>query len=268
MNHKPLAGLSKQERKIMSHFSAIEKQTITASDLKKIHPCKPNTANKILSRLCQKGWLQRLKRGVYTPVPLSSSSAQPIIEHAWPVAMDLFSPAFISGWSAAEHWSLTEQIFNKVAVVTTTHQKKTLQSAGNISFRIRTVDKKRFWGFKKVWLGSKSVNIADPSRLLVDVLDLPRFGGGARHVADIVKAYWNSELKDPALLLEYATKYKKGSVFKRLGFLSQHLHAPVSQSWFDVCQKNITAGITQLDPDGPESGKIISQWNLKINLPL
>lgn len=182
--------------------------------------------------------------------------------------MDLFNPAFISGWSAAEHWNFTEQIFNKIAVVTTVPQKKTIQLIGNINFRTRTVDGERFYGFKKIWLGSKFVNIADPSRMVIDILDLPRFGGGARHTLDIVKEYWKSEFKNADLLLEYAIKYKKGSVFKRLGFLSQYFKAPVSQAWLNTCQKNITTGIAYLDPDGPKSGKIVSRWNLQINVPL
>jgi len=268
MKNTKLAGLSKQERKIISHFSAIEQETIDLNDLIKVHPCEPDVANQILSRLYKKGWLQRLKRGVYSLVPISSSSSQPVVENAWTLAMDLFNPSFISGWSAAEHWNLTEQIFNKIAVVTTVPQKKTIQLIGNINFRTRTVDEERFFGFKKIWLGSKSVNVADPNRLIIDILDLPRFGGGARHTIDIFREYWRSEVKDADLLLKYAIKYKKGSVFKRLGFLSQHLEAPVSKDWLQTCQKNITSGITYLDPDGPESGKIISQWNLQINVPL
>ena len=70
MKIQEFAGLSLQERKIISHFSALEKNTINADDLVELHPCKRATANQILSRLAQKGWLQRLKQGIYTIVPL------------------------------------------------------------------------------------------------------------------------------------------------------------------------------------------------------
>lgn len=262
------AGLSLQERKIISHFSASEKSTIDADDLARIHPSKRTTANQILSRLAHKGWLQRLKRGVYAIVPLSSKTATPAIENIWPLAMDLFDPAFISGWSAAEHWNLTEQIFNSVSICTLSPQRGSIKTIGHIKFRIKLLKKELFFGTKKIWFGSKIVEMADPSRTLIDILDLPRFGGGGRHMVDIVKQYWRSDMCDPDLLLNYALQYKRGSVFKRLGFLAEKFDAPVSQEWLQKCHSYVSKGISCLDPDGPKNGNIISKWNLRINLPL
>ena len=88
------------------------------------------TAHQILSRLERKGWLRRLKRGVYSVVPLGTTEREPAIENAWLVAMTEFHPAFISGWSAVAHWDLTEQVFNTVAVVTTTKPRQTMQTVG------------------------------------------------------------------------------------------------------------------------------------------
>lgn len=268
MKEQEFAGLSMQERKIISHFSALERDTLNADDLIKLHPCKRETANQILSRLAKKGWLQRLKHGFYTIVPLSSTTATPAIENVWPLAMDLFRPAFISGWSAAEHWDLTEQIFNSVSVATLSPQRKSIQVIGNIKFCTRTLKKEQFFGTKTVWFGSKAVEIADPSRTLIDILDLPRFGGGGRHTVDIVSQYWHADIHNPDLLLEYALRYKRGAVLKRLGFLAEKFNAPVSKEWLQSCQNKISKGISYLDPDGPKSGNIISKWNLRINFPL
>lgn len=268
MNKSDLAGLSAQERKIIRHFSANEQITINADDVIAIHSCSRGTANKILSRLAQKGWLQRLKQGVYSIVPISSSITKPVIEDTWSLAMDLFRPAFISGWSAAEHWDFTEQIFNSVSVVTMVKQRNAVQVIGSIQFRTRTVKPERFFGSKKIWFGSNIVEIADPSRMVIDILDLPRFGGGGRHTIDIIRQYWNSEIRDPESLLDYAIRYKRGSVCKRLGFLTETFNAPVSAKWIQSCRENISKGISYLDPDGPATGKIISKWNLRINLPL
>ena len=268
MNSNQLAGLSSQERKIISHFSALEKNTINVDDVIKLLPHKRATANQILRRLTQKGWLQRLKQGAYNMVPISSTTVTPAIENAWLIAMDLFDPAFISGWSATEHWDLTEQIFNSVSVATSSSQRKSVQVIGNIKFRTRKLKKNQFFGTKKVWLGSKTVLIADPSRTIIDILDLPRFGGGGRHMIDVVNQYWHSDFCDPNLLLDYALKYNRGSVFKRLGFLAEKLDAPVSKKWLQTCCNQISKGVSYLDPDGPKSGRIVSKWNLRINLPI
>jgi predicted transcriptional regulator of viral defense system len=268
MKKRKFAGLSTLERKILSHFSALETLTITADDLIKLKSHNRETANLILSRLALKGWLLRLKQGVYMIVPLSSSTSSPMIENVLPLAMVLFKPAFISGWTAAEHWNLTEQIFNSISVVTLTPQRKNIQIIGNVKYRVRVLHRDQFFGFKTIWLGSNYFDIADPSRTIIDILDLPRFGGGTRNVIDIFKAYWHSEFCDPNLLLEYATQYKRGSVFKRLGYLAEKLDAPVSKNWYQICEKNISKGISFLDPDGAKSGDIISKWHLQINIPI
>ena len=267
MENRELSGLSTQERKIIGHFSALEQNIINTDKLIEFHHCKRATANQILRRLSSKGWLYRIKHGSYVIVPLTSTTATPAIENAWSLAMDLFKPAYISGWSAAEHWNLTEQIFNSVSVATLSPQRKSIQLRGNIKFRTRTLKKEQFFGIKKIWFGSKAVEIADPSRMLIDILDLPRFGGGGRHTVDIVKQYWQTDVCNPELLLEYALRYKRGVVFKRLGFLAESLKAPITEEWLNTCHINISKGISYLDPDGPSKGKIISKWNLKINLP-
>lgn len=268
MKKTELAGLSVQERKIISSFSANEQLAINADNVIAIHPCSRKTANQILCRMTQKGWLQRLKHGVYAVVPISSTTPRPVIEEAWPLAMEIFRPAFISGWSVAEHWDFTEQIFNSISVVTIKYLRKTMHEVGGIRFRTRSLPENRFFGNKTVWFGSKAVEIADPTRMVIDILDLPRFGGGGRHTIDIIRQYWNSKMCDPDRLIDYAMRYKRGSVFKRLGFLAEEFKAPVSAEWLQLCQKNLSKGISYFDPDGPMSGTIVSKWNLRINLPL
>ena len=265
---KDLGGLSSQEREIISLAVAEERATISADDLQLARHCSRSAAHQILSRLERKGWLQRLRRGVYAVVPLGSLQRYPAIENGWSVAMAVFQPAFISGWTAAEHWDLTEQIFNTIAVVTTTRQRRAMHTIGGVRFRVRTVDEDRFFGAHPVWVGSTSIQVADPSRTLIDIADLPKLGGGGRHMVDVVRAYWRSEHRDPQLLLDYAKRYGRGTVFKRLGFLAETFQAAVDEPWLQAFRASITQGITNLDPDAPPKGRIISRWNLRVNLPL
>ena len=265
MTYLTLAGLSRQERQILSHCSAMESMTVNSDHVIEVLPCSRAYANTILSRLALKGWLQRLKAGVYSIVSMSSLTAEPVIEDAWSLAIDLFKPAFISGWTAAEHWGLTEQIFNDISIVSNTEQRQTEQTIGGIKFKIRMMNAERFFGFQSIWHGSKKIEIANPSRMIIDILDMPSFGGGSQHTIDIINQYWTSDLKNPDLLLEYALKYNKGVVFKRMGFLAESLKAPVTEQWLKTCQQNISKGISSLDPHSSPKGKICTKWNLKIN---
>jgi predicted transcriptional regulator of viral defense system len=233
-----------------------------------IRKCSRVTANQVLNRLAQKGWLQRIKHGVYSIVPLSALTATPMIEEFWTLATKIFEPAYISGWSAAEHWDLTEQIFNSTSLVTQKPQRKSVQTISGMKFRVWVKKPEHFFGTKIIWFGSNKVEVADSSRLIIDIMDKPDFGGGARHSIDIVRAYWNSDMYDSERVLEYAIRYGKGTVMKRLGFLAEQFNAPVSGDWLEKCRNYQSAGISNLDPNSQKKGKISSKWNLRINLPL
>ena len=272
VEHRPdapqrLGGLSARERQFLSAFVASESAAVTVDDVVALEPMARPLANQMLTRLTRKGWLRRVRRGIYTTVPLASSNAQASIEDAWPLAMKLFSPCFISGWSAAEHWDLTEQIFNTIAVVTKRPQRKANHQLGGLAFRTRTVPDAHFFGAKMLWFGSQRIAIADPHRLVVDILDDLSFGGGGRQAVDIVRAYWKSEHADADMLLGYAKRFARGSVFKRLGFTAEK-YGRVDELWMQACRDNMSGGISNLDPASPHRGPVAARWRLRVNMPV
>lgn len=262
-----LKGLSAQQRKIIGSFVANEQVAIRAEDLIAIHPVSREAANTLLRRLHQKGWLRRLKRGVYAVIPLESETVQPAIENAWPLAMELFPPCYISGWSAAEHWDLTEQIFNSVALVTGHSQRSSVQVIAGVHFQTRSIAPERIFGTKRIWFGSHAVEVADRHRLIVDILDAPDFGGGGRHTMDVVNEYWKGEHHDAAKLLEYALRYGRGAVLKRMGFTAERAGI-VSSEWLDEVKSNLTKGVIRLDPNSGQGGRLDSRWQVRVNIPL
>jgi predicted transcriptional regulator of viral defense system len=262
-----MGGLSAPERRLLGILVANEKATVNSDDIISVTACSSLAANQTLSRLCQKGWLRRVRRGLYTVVPLSSPTPDPAVEDAWPLAMALFAPGYISGWSAAEHWDLTEQIFNSISVVTTRPQRRTEQTFAGVAFRTRTIKAPQLFGAMSLWFGSRRVEVADPHRLVIDILDDPSFGGGGRHAVDIARAYWKSKHADPTTVIDYAQRYGRGAVFKRLGFTAEQFGS-VGEDWLKACRQRVTAGISDLDPSSPTKGRIVSRWNLRVNIPL
>jgi len=75
-------------------------------------------AAKTMARLANKGWLSRVRRGLYVPVPIESATTDPALQDPWLIAQKLYAPCYIGGWSAAEHWQLTEQVFQRIVVMT------------------------------------------------------------------------------------------------------------------------------------------------------
>lgn len=75
-------------------------------------------AAKLLARWQEQGWLRRVRRGLYVPVPLTTGRGDQVIEDPWTLVPELFEPGYVGGASAAQHWDLTEQMFRSVFVYT------------------------------------------------------------------------------------------------------------------------------------------------------
>lgn len=261
------AGLSTRERTILDKLVSDEHLIVQAEDVSRIAQVDRSDANVILSKLAKKGWLQRLVRGKYVVIPVGAATDTPAAEFAWQIASQLYAPCMISGWSAAEHWGLTDQIFNVISLVSRKSQRTKDQRVGGVRFRIRTLPAEKLFGGTNVWSGTIKSQVADPHRTLIDILDAPDFGGGGRHVADIAKEYWKSRHADDETLLAYATRFDRGTVFKRMGLLAEQYGNP-SEDWLRRCAAGCSRGISLFDPDGPSTGKIRSRWRIRVNIPL
>jgi predicted transcriptional regulator of viral defense system len=265
--NKTQAGIGQVERHVLDTMTRLGKAVIRATDLENELGYSRAISNLVLSRLAKKGWLQRLKSGIYRIVPLGSESATPMPEDAWSIAMELFSPCYISGWTAAEHWELTEQIFNSTVVFTTQKQRKKDIVIAGINYRTKSIPDKDIFGTKKIWSSNTPILIADLHRTIIDALDDPEIGGGGRHTMDIVNAYIKHKEANPEILLQYAEKLDHGSVFKRLGFIAEKImHLP--KAYLNKIYEKIKTGTINLDPHSSNTGPIITKWGIRINIPL
>lgn len=261
------AGVGQAERHVLDAISRIRKPVIRASDLENALGFTRAMSNLMLSRLCKKGWVQRLRSGIYCLVPLGSASANPMPEDAWAIAAELFSPCYISGWTAAEHWELTEQIFNSTVVFTTQKQRKKELVISGLKYRTKSIAPINIFGTKKIWSSNTQIQIADLHRTIIDVLDDPGIGGGGRHAVDIFKEYFKHKEANPEMLCQYAEKLAHGAVFKRLGFVAERLKQ-FSLPLLERLHSNIKTGIINLDPHGSNSGSINTKWGIRVNIPL
>lgn len=258
-----LGGLGKSSREKLSKLNRAFMDTpFSVSDALLVLGLSSTETSRLMSSLTNQGWAHRIKRGHYFLIPIEASDPAPIVEDPWFAAANLFSPCYISGWSAAEHWGFTEQIFRSVFVVTAKKIKKRAQSIGGIEFVLRTVMPELIFGTKIIWKGKVKAHVADPSKLIIDLLDSPESGGGIGHVIQIFKSYLKSEHQDIEKLLQYATKQSSGAIFKRLGLLLEKL-APTESSAIQRCKKALSSGYSMLDPK-LKSDKIITRWKLWI----
>jgi predicted transcriptional regulator of viral defense system len=222
-------------------------------------------SRKLLAYLASRGWLSRIRSGLYTTIPLGATSPKLWREDPWVVAATSFAPCYIAGWSAAEHWQLTEQIFRDVVVTTAAPVRNMTLKIQDTSFRLRHRNESEHFGLSTAWRHQTRVKVSDPTRTLIDVLDDPAIGGGIRHVAEMLHAYFLSEHRDDGKIIEYADRLGNRTTLKRLGFLVQALEIDAPKLVSD-CLKRVSSGLTKLDPTVASLGRIVKRWGLRINV--
>ena len=221
---------------------------------------------RLLANLANSGWLARVRKGWYICVPLEASEPKEWREDPWIVAATLFSPGYIGGWSALEHWGLTDQIFNVIYVVVGRKIKPAQQTIQGTDFLIRTVPNRTLFGTRRVWRQRVPVNVSDPHRTIIDTLDVPAAAGGALHTSEVLQAYFDSEHANQAKLLQYGDRLGRGTVFKRLGYLAE-IGSFADAAFVEACRARLSKGLSKLDPGGPATGRIVARWNLRVNTP-
>jgi predicted transcriptional regulator of viral defense system len=260
-------GLGDLERQLLAAITRLERSVVSVEEIRGVMSDHAPFLPQLLARLTEKGWLHRVKRGHYAVVPITAASGSFAIENAFAAAMRLFAPCYISGWSAAEHWGITEQVHNAVVVFSAHAQRSAEQRLGGVLYHVRRVRPESIFGTTKVWAGTEAIEMAGLHRTLLDVLDVPALGGGGRQVLDIARNYWRHRDADADVALEQALRLGKGAVLKRLGFTAESFATP-GEPWIERCRRGLSAGIALLDPDGPNTGHIVTRWRLRINVPM
>ena len=110
------AGISKKYRELIDTLNREFKTPFSTEEAVNALGMQKNKVIRLLAHLASKGWLTRITKGVYITVPLGSLDPKKQSENSWIIASKLFDPCYIGGWSAAEHWHFTEQIFDDVMV--------------------------------------------------------------------------------------------------------------------------------------------------------
>ena len=260
-------GIRTKNRALLERLHRATRGPFTADDAAEILDLSLTRTRRFMRYLADRGWLDRVRHGVYVTVPLDAHRSGHRTEDPWIVAATSFGQCYIAGWSAAEHWDLTEQIFRDILVVTATRPRKRTVAIQGTVFKLRTLAQKKHFGLTKVWRGNQRVAVSDPSRTLVDMLADPTMGGGIRNLAEILSEYMVGEHRQDKLLVSYGDRLANRTLFKRLGYVLETLGLEASQL-VEACLQRRSSGITLLDPSIKHRGHITSRWNLSINATL
>lgn len=258
------AGISAGSRDHLARLNRAFRGPFTPAEAAEVLDVDASNAADLLGHLARKGWLARIRRGLYATVPLEATEPRDWRVDAWLIAAHVFAPCYVAGWSACEHWELTDQLFRSTAVISGTPQRRSKVTVHGSAFVVAHRASDVFFGTRPVWRDGERVDVSDPPRTIVDVLDDPVLGGGIRHVAEVLETYFGGEHRDDDRLVDYADRLGNRTVFKRLGYLLEALeiHAP---DLIAQCLERRSAGVSKLDPSVRETGRITSRWGLRVN---
>lgn len=234
---------------------------VRIEDVQKILELDRVDAAKRLSRWLDQGWLHRVGKGTYVPVALDTLGTARVIEDPWILVPALYSPGYIGGRTAAEHWDLTEQIFNDIVVFTTQPLRQTRQVRHGTTFMLRHTRSEKLFGTKSVWRKRSLVSVSDVHRTIIDMLDDPTLGAGIQHVSDCFATYLERADRDDNRLIDYAVRLGNGAVFKRLGFFAER--SGKASTIVAACLGRLTAGFASLDP-ALNCPRVIGKWRLHV----
>lgn len=234
---------------------------IRIEDVVSVLPVERSDAAKLLSRWTSQGWLKRVGTGAYVAVSLDSLESERILDDPWILVPVLYAPAYIGGWTAAEHWDLTEQLFRQIFVMTTKTVRKKHEIRDGAQFMLRHIQERKFFGTKPVWRARSKILVSDIHRTIVDMLDEPSIGGGSQHVADCLAVYLKCPDRSDETLIDYVKALGNGAVFKRLGFLAEKY--PNTEVLTEACLNHMTKGNAKLDP-ALKCSRLVSKWRLRV----
>lgn len=234
---------------------AKEGQVFSISQMYEKTHIKKEVLKVILSRMEDRGLIERVERGKYLIIPLSSEKGKYTL-HEFVIASYLVEPYAISYWSALHHYGLTEQIPSTVFIQTPGRKKKQLMDIFGVNYQIVRVKQDKFFGIRKEWIEEVPVCITDMEKTLIDCLDKPHYAGG---IIEATKALKSRSL-DYTKLTEYATKIGNFAVIRRLGYLSEKMGIPLN------LPQPKSKSYLLLDPTMPAKGENDAKWRLMINV--
>ena len=229
--------------------------------------------NNLLMLMVRNGWLTRLKRGIYARSGLTPGDIQ---VHPFSIATRLVVPSAISHWSALHHHGLTEQIPRVVTALTpkkvvtpsmrggkNINRGKHAWVINGVRYEYVTVKGDNFFGIEEIWVDEFSrVPITDRERTVLELFVSPKRFGGIGEALGVIENHLSSLSVER--LVEYACRYGKISVAKRLGWALEQ--AGVSEPFLKPLLEMPATGYHALDPSRPRRGFCNKRWMILVNL--
>lgn len=264
--------LTAVESDILSHVKASKCSLVDSKKVQDYLNVGAGYASKILERLGQKGYLERVIRGKYLFIPLEYG-----YEERYPpmnslvVGSVLTTPYYYCYQTANNYHGFTSQ-FSPRTYICTVKPRRSFRWR-NTSYKFVTLVDDKFFGFTKAEADGCTIYVAEPEKAVLDSLDKPSYCGGVSQVIYVVSNALSSDVNRDKLLL-YADRMGSNSVLQRLGYVVELLS---ERGWINVGE-DFLGSIMGLIPEGASysylgpvgthgrKGPVEGRWKIIMNV--
>lgn len=219
-----------------------------------------SSVRELLSAMTDRGLIMRIKDGLYHVIPYEKNSTEYFPNwHLTAEAIAENREYYLGFYTALEIHSLITQPSLIEQIVITQRLQPKIFKVKNVKFEVITYNKKHFFGYEKTWIDDfNKVYCSDFEKTIIDCLYKPNYANG---ITEIVKALYKSKEKiDTAKMTAYLDMFDAQVVYKRLGFLLEHLNS--LQDLSKLIKSKLSNSYALLDPLLPKKGKHNSEWKI------
>lgn len=248
---KAMETLSPTEQKVYSELYS--RRVINTEDVKEILG-EPHRSADYITNLREKGYFQKIKKGVYGVVPpnLIGEDFKP---DKFLVAGKARDDYYISFHSALELHGVAQSTYNKVWITT----KKPAQHFNYKSINYRFVSTKYYFGITEVSRQGVRVKVSDREKTFLDCVRRIKYAGG---LEELVKSLDNFPSLDWEKLLDHLERFGENKLFQKTGFILDNLNLMVPGEMSERLKEEVGDKTYYLDKD--RKSRHSKEWNLMV----
>lgn len=243
------------EQTVLNAARSTGSATITSKRLHELcSDLSKHAVNRTCASLSRKGYLHRLRHGLYLIQP--RPSATPLLDDPYRIALGLYR-GYISFSSALKLHGFLEYEPTTVFVVTSKTSRETI--IGQFTFKAVAMGRR---AVGQVLLGR--LWVSSPAKTFFDCFRRPGYAGG---YSTLSKALFSAEL-DWREFLSYFERFASDSLCQRTAYVIDLLSEAgkkVPKHVLDYFSRRVRTR-TRLVPTAADAGKWVSRWQVMDNL--
>ncbi len=255
-------ALSRREVSLLAEWERERRVILTLDAIREA--VGPDSAHDVASRLVRKRALERIGRGKFLVRPLRTIS-RPTALSAPVLAAALLQgkPYYLGGlWALTFHRLTDQQYVSTLDAFVARRQQARRLGAARLAFH-RISAERLVRGVATETIEGVSVQLSDPERTLLDLLDYPSIAGSSDEGLRLVRVALPKV--SPRKLVEDAARDSRSSTCQRLGVLLER--AGTSRRDLSALAKRVqgTKSVLSLRQGFPRVGRLNPRWQVVEN---